>query len=164
MIGIVKILDKLSSDRGLWKKWRIDPFELCQTPNNLFMRFPFQGFQHMQDFREFFISLSNNDDVEKLLKWCRIEHGWSSTHHNRTFLPVLSSQGDSCKVEHVENIGDIEFVGKGKTNHVHGRKWCSGFESCKGAAILPQVSIHITPRRKATLTPDTLYAVCDAIE
>ena len=136
MIRIIKILNELSFYVIFRKERRIDSFKFCDLPDNVFSFHTLQLFQHIQDFQEFYISLANNNKVEKLLKWDRIEHGWPAPHDNRPFFSVFRSYGDSGKVKHIKDIGDIEFIRKGKADHIHGRKWRPRFKRCKRETIL----------------------------
>ena len=111
------------------------------------------------------LSLPQNEEVHKGGQRLGVIAAGPPCHHKGGQLPpVLTAQGQTGQVQHVEHIGIGHLIAQREAHYVKFRDGVSALQTVEQQPLPAQLLFHVPPGGEAALTPDVLPLIHHSVE
>ena len=111
------------------------------------------------------LPFSQREKVDEVRQGLRVEGTHAAgKHHLVQALPVPGVQGDTGKIQHIENIGIAHLIANGKGNHIKVLYRLAALQRPQGNVMLAHGLLHVPPGGKHPLAPHAVHFVHHAIQ
>ena len=117
------------------------------------------------DFHRTLLPFSQGEKVDEVRQGLRVEGAHAAgKHHLVQALPLPGVQGDTGKIQHIENVGIAHLIADGKGNHIKVLYRLAALQRPQWNVMPAHSLLHVPPGGKHPLAPYAVHLVHHTVQ